>query len=104
MHKCLLGATEINFLGQTITDQGKKPQKQNVQHQTPEVEKCFTALFVFPELLSKLCPKTVRTPSLFYRMLKSDEKILGSKQLIQQFEKLTKPFTNIANSPPTASS
>ena len=32
MHKCHLGATEINFLGQTITLRVVKPQKQNVQN------------------------------------------------------------------------
>ena len=29
MHKCLFGATEIDFLGRTITSQGVKGQKQN---------------------------------------------------------------------------
>ena len=32
MHKCHFGATEIDFLGRTITPQGVKPQKQNVQN------------------------------------------------------------------------
>ena len=32
MHKCHLGAKEIDFLGRTITPQGVKPQKQNVQN------------------------------------------------------------------------
>ena len=45
MNKCHLVATEIDFLGPTITPQGIKPQKQNVQ-----------------KLPRKLCPKTVRTP------------------------------------------
>ena len=32
MHKCHFGAKEIDFLGRTITPQGVKPQKQNVQN------------------------------------------------------------------------
>ena len=32
MHKCHFGAREIDFLGRTITPQGVKPQKQNVQN------------------------------------------------------------------------
>ena len=32
MHKCHFGATELDFLGRTITPQGVKPQKQNVQN------------------------------------------------------------------------
>ena len=31
MHKCKFGATESDFLGRTITPQGVKPQKQNLQ-------------------------------------------------------------------------
>ena len=31
MHKCRFGATKIDFLGRTITSQGVKPQRQNVQ-------------------------------------------------------------------------
>ena len=33
-HKSHSGATEIDFLGRTITPQGVKPQKQNVQKKT----------------------------------------------------------------------
>ena len=32
MHKCHFGSTEINFLGRTITPEGVKPQKENVQN------------------------------------------------------------------------
>ena len=67
MHKCHFGAKEIDFLGRTITPQGVKRQKHNVQKflkkkQIPEVEKGFTTLFGISELLQELCPKTFRTP------------------------------------------
>ena len=32
LHKCHFGATETNFLGRTITPQGVKPQRQDVQN------------------------------------------------------------------------
>ena len=32
MHICHFGATEINFLGRTITPAGEKPQKENLQN------------------------------------------------------------------------
>ena len=32
MHKCHIGATEIDFLGRTILSRGVKPQRQNVQN------------------------------------------------------------------------
>ena len=46
MHKCHLRATEIDFLGRTITPQGVKPQKQNVQNVLGKTK--------FPKL-KKLC-------------------------------------------------
>ena len=66
MHQCHFGATEIDFLGRTITPQGVKLQKQNVQvflerNQIPEVEKSFATLLGIFKLQPKLCPKTVRT-------------------------------------------
>ena len=63
MHKCHFGATEIDFLGRTITSQDVKPQK-NVQNfleknQVSKIEKGFTTLFGILETLPKLCPKTI---------------------------------------------
>ena len=51
MHICYFGATEIDFIGRTITPQGVKSQQQSVQN-----------VFGIPKLLQNLCPKTVRTP------------------------------------------
>ena len=67
MHKCHFGATEIGFLGRTISPQGVKPLKQSVHNffekkQVSEVVKGFTTLFGDFKLLQKLRPKTVRTP------------------------------------------
>ena len=67
MHKCHFGAKKIDFLGRTITPQGVKPQKQNVQiflekNQIPEVEKGLTTLLGILELLPKLRPETCKTP------------------------------------------
>ena len=61
-----LRCKKIDFLGRTITPQGVKPQKENVQNflekkQIPEVEKGSTTLFGIPELLQELCPETFRT-------------------------------------------
>ena len=67
MDKCHFGATKIDFLGRTLAPQGVKPKtkmyRTSSKKQLREVEKRFTTLFGIPELLSKLCPKTVRTPS-----------------------------------------
>ena len=50
MHKCHFGAKEIDFLGRTITPQGVKPQKQNVQNflektKFPKSKKLYSAIW-----------------------------------------------------------
>ena len=91
MDKCHFGETEIDFLGRTIAPQGvttpkSKTYKLSSKDQTSEVEKDFATLFrvrnYVPRLSEHLTP--------FYRMLKSDEKVLVSKELAQQFEELKK--------------
>ena len=66
MNKRHSGATEIDFLGGTITPQGVKPQKQkyrtSLKNQIPKVDKGLATLLGILELLKKLCPKTVPTP------------------------------------------
>ena len=42
MHKCHFGATEIDFLGRTITPEGVKPQKERItnfleKNQIPQI-------------------------------------------------------------------
>ena len=95
MHKCQFGATEIDFLGRTITPQGAKPQKRSVQNflqktNFPKSKKASKRNLGFlnfyknyvPRLSERLCP--------FYKMLKSDEMVLVSKEVVQQFEENNK--------------
>ena len=49
--------------------------------------KGFARLIGIFKLLQKLCPKTVRTPC---SILQDDEKVLVSKELIQQFHEINK--------------
>ena len=95
MHKCHFGATEINFLGRTITPQGVKPQKQNVQNvlektKFPKSKKALQRYLGFLNYYRNYVPRLSERLAPFYKMLKSDEKVLVSKELVQQFVEINK--------------
>ena len=95
MHKCHFGAKEIDFLGRTITPQGVKPQKQNVQNflektKFPKSKKALQRYLGFLNYYRNYVPRLSERLAPFYKMLKSDEKVLVSKELVQQFEKINK--------------
>ena len=95
MHKCHFGATEIDFFGRTITPQGVKPQKQNVQNvlektKFPKSKKALQRYLGFLNNYSNYVPRHSERLAPFYKMLKSDEKVLLSKELVQQFVEINK--------------
>ena len=71
MHKCHFGATEVAFLGTTITPEGVKPQKESntnlleKKNEIPEIQKGLTTLPWIPQLLQKLYTKTVTKTGSF---------------------------------------
>ena len=95
MHKCHFGAKEIDFLGRTITPQGVKPQKQNVQNflektKFPNSKKVLQRYLGFLNSYRNYVPRLSERLAPFYKMLKSDEKVLVSKELVQQFEEINR--------------
>ena len=95
MHKCHFGAKEIDFLGRTITPQDVKPQKQNVQNflektKFPKSKKALQRYLGFLNYYRNYIPRLSERLAPFYKMLKSDEKVLVSKELVQQFEEINK--------------
>ena len=95
MHKCHFGAKEIDFLGRTITPQGVKPQKENVQNflektKFPKSKKALQRYLEFLNYYRNYVPRLSERLALFYKMLKSDEKVLVSKELVQQFEEINR--------------
>ena len=95
MHKCHFGAKEIDFLGRTITPQGVKPQKQNVQNvlektKFPKSKKALQRYLGFLNYYRNSVPRRSERLAPFSKMLKSDEKVLVSKELVQQFEEINK--------------
>ena len=78
MHKCHFGATEIDFLGRTITSQGVKPQRQNVQNflektKFPKSKKALQRYLGFLHYYGNYVPRLSERLAPFYKMLKSDE-------------------------------
>ena len=95
MHKCHFGAKEIDFLGRTITPQGVKPQKQNVQNflektKFPKSKKALQRYLGFLNYYRNYVPRLSERLAPFCKMLKSDEKVLVSKELVQQFEEINR--------------
>ena len=95
MHKSHFGAKEIDFLGRTITPQGVKPQKQNVRNflektKFPKSKKALQRCLGFLNYYRNLVPRLSERLVPFYKMLKSDEKVLVSKELVQQFEEINR--------------
>ena len=95
MHKCHFRATETDFLGRAITAQGLKPQKQNVQNfpektKFPKSRKALQRYLGFLNYYRNYVPRLSEGLAPFYKMLKSDKKVLVSKKLVQQFDEINK--------------
>ena len=95
MHKCHFGAKEIDFLGRTKIAQGVKPQTQNVQNflektNFPKSRKASQRYLGFLKYYRNYVPRLSERLAPFYKMLKSDEKVLVSNELVQQFEEINR--------------
>ena len=102
MLKCHFGATEIDFIGRTITPQGVKPQKQNVQTflektKFPKSKKALQRYLRFLNYYRNDVPRHSERLAPFYKMLKSAKKVLVSKELVQQFEEINKALDNCSD-------
>ena len=99
MHKCHFGAREIDFLGRTITPQGVKPQRHIVQNffektKFPKSKKALQRCLGFLNYYKNYVPRLSERLAPFYKLLKSDEKVLISKELVQQFEEINRALDN----------
>ena len=96
MHKFHSGGTENDFLRRTITPQGVKPQKQNVQQnflektKFPKSKKALQRYLEFLNYYRNYVPRLSEHLTPFYKMLKNDEKVLVLEELVQHFEVFNK--------------
>ena len=93
MHKCYFGATEIDFLGKTMTPEGVKPQKERITNflektDFPKSKKASQRylgfLNYYRNYISRLSEK--RVP--FFQLLQKDEKILVTTELVEKFNEI----------------
>ena len=94
MHKCHSGATEIDLFRRTITPLGVKLKikmyrtslKEPIFRSPKSLQRCLD----FLNYHQNYVPRLSERQAPFNKMLKSDEKVLVPKELVQQFEKYNK--------------
>ena len=93
MHKCHFGATEIDFLGRTITPEGVKPQKEQIttfleKTKFPKSKKALQRYLGFLNYYRNYIPRLSEKLAPFFQLLKKDEKVLVTTELVQQFNEI----------------
>ena len=95
MHKCHFGATEIDFLGRTITPAGVKPQRPRVQNylENTKFQKSKKALQRYLGFLSyyrNYIPMLSEKLTPFFKLLTKDEKVMVTPDLLAIFTEINK--------------
>ena len=95
MHKCHFGATEIDFLGRTITPEGVKPQKERVTQflektKFPKSKKALQRYLGFLNYYRNYIPRLSEKLVPFFQLLKKDEKVLVTTELIEKFNEINR--------------
>ena len=95
MHKCHFGATEIDFLGRAITPEGVKPQKESITNflettKFPESKKALQRYLGFLNYYKNYIPRLSDKLVPFFQLLKKDEKVLVTSELIEQFNEINR--------------
>ena len=95
MHKCHFGATEIEFLGRTITPEGVKPQKERItnfleQTKFPKSKKALQRYLGFLNYCKNYIPRLSKKLAPFFQLLKKDEKVLVTTELVQPLNEINR--------------
>ena len=95
MHKCHFGATKIDFLGRTITPEGVKPQKEAITNflektKVPKSKKALQSYLGFLNYYRNYIPRLSEKLVPFFQLLKKDEKVLVTSELIEQFNEINR--------------
>ena len=95
MHKCHFGATEIDFLRRTITPEGVKPQKERViqfleKTKFPKSKKALQRYLGFLNYYRNYIPRLSEKLVPFFQLLKKDEKVLVTTELIEKFNEINR--------------
>ena len=95
MHKCHFGATEIDFLGRTIIPEGVKPQKERIiqfleKTKFPKSKKALQRYLGFLNYYRNYIPRLSEKLVPFFQLLKKDEKVLVTTELIEKFNEINR--------------
>ena len=95
MHECHFGATEIDFLGRTITPAGVKPQRPRVQNflentKFPMSKKALQHYLGFLNYYRNYVPRLSEKLTPFFKLLTKDEKVLVTPELLGKFTEINK--------------
>ena len=95
MHKSHFGATEIDFLGRTITPAGVKPQRPRVQNflestKFPKSKKALQRYLGFLNYYRNYIPRLSKKLTLFFKMPTKDEKVLVTPDILENFTEINK--------------
>ena len=90
MHKCHFGATEIDFLGPTITHAGVKPQRPRVQNLLENTKylkskKALQRYLGFLNYYRNYILRLSEKLTSFFKLLTKDEKVLVTPDLLEKF-------------------
>ena len=95
MHKCHFGATEIDFLGRTITPDGVRPQRPRVQNflektKFPKSKKALQRYLGFLNYYRNYIPRISEKLTPFFKLLTKDEKVMVTPDLLDKFSEINK--------------
>ena len=90
MHKCRLGATEIDFLGRTITTGRSETTERKgnnlfVKNDISKIQKDLQKNLVFLNYYRNYIPRLSEKHASFFQLHKRDEKVLVTTELVHQF-------------------
>ena len=96
MHICHFGATEIDFLGSTITTEGVKPQKESNTNflekkmKFPQSKKALQRYLGFLNYYRNSITRMSEKLVPFFQLLKKDKKVLVTTELVEQFNEINR--------------
>ena len=95
MHKSYFGATEVDFLGRTITPEGVKTHKERITNflektKFPKSKKALQRFLGFLNYYRNYIPRLSEKLVPFFQLLKKDEKVLVTQELVEQFNEINR--------------
>ena len=96
MHKGHFGATEIDFLGRTITPDSVRPQQPRVQNflkkktKFPKLKKALQRYLGFSYYYRNYIPRLSEKLTPFFKLLTKDEKVMVTPDLLDKFSEVNK--------------